>query len=89
MPDSSLFQLIQERFNQFYVQEYGQVTHFYSMDTFNEMSPPSGESTFLANYGENVIKSLTNIDPEVPNFEFYDNCQAFKPSKNNLNRQSG
>ena len=62
MPDSDLFQRIQETFHELYCKEYGDVTHFYSFDTFNEMSPPNGSLNFLKDYGSNIIKSLLKVD---------------------------
>lgn len=65
MPNSSLFMQINQRFHQFYSQEYAHSSHFYSFDTFNEMSPPSEDVEFLHDYGKNIIKSLTQNDPKA------------------------
>lgn len=62
MPDSPLFAVIQRTFHEFYVQEYGSISRFYSFDTFNEMSPPSEDLEFLAAYGKNVIARLKGLD---------------------------
>ena len=65
MPESPLFGTIQSRFNQFYKEEYGNVGHFYSFDTFNEMSPPSEDLNFLQSYGKNIINRLKETDSKA------------------------
>ena len=65
MPDSDLFQLIQQRFHQFYTLEYGNASHFYAFDTFNEMAPPIGDLDFIQNYGLSMIKTLQKMDPKA------------------------
>ena len=65
MPESPLFGIIQRKFHEFYVEEYGNISHFYSFDTFNEMSPPSENLNFLQSYGKNIIKRLKEIDSKA------------------------
>ena len=65
MPNSELFRLIQRRFHYHYVEEYGEVSHFYAFDTFNEMSPPTGNLDFIQRYGRNTIDSLLDVDEKA------------------------
>ena len=65
MPNSELFRLIQKRFHHYYVEEYGEVSHFYAFDTFNEMSPPTGNLDFIQRYGRNTIDSLLDVDEKA------------------------
>jgi alpha-N-acetylglucosaminidase len=63
MPDSELFARIQKTFKKFYDKEYGIITNFYAFDTFNEMSPPSNETSFLTKYGQSISGRIKDMDP--------------------------
>lgn len=65
MPSSWLFQEIQRTFFQLYTEEYGNVTHFFAFDTFNEMSPPSEDPDFLRQYGHDLMASLIGLDAKA------------------------
>ena len=65
LPNSSLFQTIQLTFEESYTETYGKVSHFYAFDTFNEMSPHTGDLAFLASYGHSISASLTEMDPKA------------------------
>ena len=52
-------------FKESYLETYGKVSHFYAFDTFNEMSPHSGDLAFLASYGQSISASLTDMDPKA------------------------
>ena len=90
MPDSDLFQLIQQRFHHIYVQEYGNVSHFYAFDTFNEMSPPYGDLDFIQKYGLFVMQTLKTMDPKGSalkiryQFKIGDNQEHSKISKSQV-----
>ena len=65
LPNSTLFRNIQLTFKDTYIETYGKVSHFYAFDTFNEMSPHSGDLAFLASYGQSISASLTEMDPKA------------------------
>ena len=65
LPNSTLFHSIQMTFKESYLETYGKVSHFYAFDTFNEMSPHSGDLAFLASYGQSISASLTDMDPKA------------------------
>lgn len=46
------------------IHEFG-TNHIYNCDTFNEMSPSSGDLDYLRNIGDAVYKSMTAVDPDA------------------------
>ncbi|UKZ84012.1 hypothetical protein TrVFT333_011828 [Trichoderma virens FT-333] len=47
------------------MQTYGNITHFYTLDQFDEITPPSGELNYLRNASSNTWKALKSADPEA------------------------
>ncbi|KAJ5769528.1 hypothetical protein N7520_004087 [Penicillium odoratum] len=44
---------------------YGNVTHIYTLDQYNEMDPYSGNLDYLRNVTSTTWKSLKNVDPDA------------------------
>ena len=44
--------------------EFG-TNHVYNVDTFNELTPPSGDLTYLASLGQSIFRTMTNADSEA------------------------
>ncbi|MBP1640114.1 MAG: Alpha-N-acetylglucosaminidase [Bacteroidetes bacterium] len=63
-PQEPLFAEIQKRFITTQQQLYGN-DHLYSADPFNEISPPSWESNFLARVSKSIYESMSNADPKA------------------------
>ncbi|HEX7018978.1 MAG TPA: alpha-N-acetylglucosaminidase [Gemmatimonadaceae bacterium] len=61
-PLDPLFQRIGRRFIERQTQLYG-TDHLYAADSFNEIDPPTNDSTFLAAMGRAVFESMRSADP--------------------------
>lgn len=46
-------------------QAYGNVTHFYTLDQYNEINPASGNLSYLASISSNTFDSLRVADPDA------------------------
>ena len=44
---------------------YGNITHIYTLDQYNELNPYSGDLDYLRNVTRTTWKSLKNVDPEA------------------------
>ncbi|OJD13955.1 hypothetical protein AJ78_05642 [Emergomyces pasteurianus Ep9510] len=44
---------------------YGNVTHFYTLDQFNEMTPSSGDPEFLRNVSETTMAAIKSVNPDA------------------------
>lgn len=44
---------------------YGNITHFYTLDQYNEMTPSSGDLDFLRNVSKQTMDSLKAVDPDA------------------------
>ncbi|KAJ5621454.1 hypothetical protein N7528_006237 [Penicillium herquei] len=44
---------------------YGNITHVYTLDQYNEMNPSSGDLDYLRNVTSTTWQSLKNVDPEA------------------------
>ncbi|KAL2360265.1 hypothetical protein RJZ56_006864 [Blastomyces dermatitidis] len=47
------------------IEAYGNVTHFYTLDQFNEMIPSSGDPKFLRKVSETTMEAIKSVDPEA------------------------
>lgn len=63
-PEEELFTEIGKMFIQEQTALYG-TDHFYSADTFNENTPPTNDSTYLAQMSAKVYSAMADIDPEA------------------------
>lgn len=65
-PLDPLFQQITDAYVDTYRQVYGDVSHYYLIDLFNEIDPPAGTTTTdLARIGRSVSEVLTRKDPQA------------------------
>jgi alpha-N-acetylglucosaminidase len=63
-PHDSLFQRMGRRFIQSETQLFG-TDHLYAADPFNEINPPSNDSTFLAGVGGAIYSAMHAADPSA------------------------
>ncbi|PNP56323.1 hypothetical protein THARTR1_03848 [Trichoderma harzianum] len=64
-PVNPLFAQMQLSFITKQQQAYGNITHFYTLDQFNEMTPPSEDLGYLRNASSNTWKALKAADPDA------------------------
>ncbi|ETN41888.1 uncharacterized protein HMPREF1541_03827 [Cyphellophora europaea CBS 101466] len=60
-----LFTSLQEDFIARQRDAYGNVTHYYTLDQYNENDPSSGDLDFLGNLTQNTWQSLKAADPDA------------------------
>lgn len=63
-PEEELFTEIGKMFIQEQTALYG-TDHFYSADTFNENTPPTNDSTYLAQMSAKVYSAMSDVDPDA------------------------
>ena len=63
-PSDSLFRRVGKRFLEIQTRMYG-TDHLYSADTFNEVDPPTNDSSFIDAVSKNVYASMTDADPKA------------------------
>lgn len=63
-PEEELFTEIGKMFIQEQTALYG-TDHFYSADTFNENTPPTDDSTYLAQMSAKVYSAMSDVDPDA------------------------
>jgi alpha-N-acetylglucosaminidase len=63
-PHDSLFQRMGRRFIERQSELFGS-DHLYAADPFNEIDPPSNDSTFLAGMGGAIYAAMRDADPEA------------------------
>lgn len=63
-PEDSLFTVIGKKFLDLQTKEYG-TDHYYSSDIFNEVTPPTNDSTYLNNISQKVYTSMQQADPKA------------------------
>ncbi len=63
-PLDPLFQRVGRRFIERQTELFG-TDHLYAADPFNEIDPPSNDSTFLAGMGRAVFQSMRSADPDA------------------------
>jgi alpha-N-acetylglucosaminidase len=61
-PTDPLFARIGRRFIQRQTELFG-TSHYYAADPFNEINPPTDDSTFLAGMGRSIYESMSAVDP--------------------------
>lgn len=64
-PSDPLFSEIQSSFISKQAHAYGNITHMYTLDQFNENNPASGDLSYLQNVSYYTWKSLKAADPEA------------------------
>ncbi|KAI0692938.1 alpha-N-acetylglucosaminidase [Cytidiella melzeri] len=64
-PFDPLFAQMQKSFISKQQAAYGNITHFYTLDQYNENDPFSGNLTYLSSVGASTIASLRVADPEA------------------------
>ncbi|ORX34236.1 tim-barrel domain-domain-containing protein [Kockovaella imperatae] len=65
-PTWDTWTLVQEAFLKKQQELYGGWTsHYYSIDLYNELQPPSTDLSYLTTNTQSVIRSLRNVDPEA------------------------
>ncbi len=63
-PLDPLFQRFGQRFIERQAELFG-TDHLYAADPFNEIDPPSNDSTFLAGMGHAIYSSMQAVDPDA------------------------
>lgn len=64
-PDDPLFTKLQTSLLQKQLQAYGNVTHFYALDQYNENNPYSGNTTYLSSITNGTMASLKTADSDA------------------------
>jgi alpha-N-acetylglucosaminidase len=64
-PFDPLFEELQVRFISKQQSHYGNITHFWTLDQFNENDPASGDPEYLERVSKNTWKSLKAADPDA------------------------
>lgn len=64
-PFDPLFPKMQKSFLQRQRKAYGEVTHVYTLDQYNEIDPYSGKLDYLRNVTKNTVASLKGADPDA------------------------
>lgn len=64
-PFDPLFAQLQRSFMQKQQQAFGNITHVYTLDQYNENNPLSGDVSYLANVSAGTFASLQDVDPEA------------------------
>ncbi|KAI0785331.1 alpha-N-acetylglucosaminidase [Irpex lacteus] len=64
-PFDPLFSHMQKSFISKQQDAYGNITHFYTLDQYNENNPFSGNLTYLSSIGSGTISSLRQADPDA------------------------
>ncbi|EGN99592.1 glycoside hydrolase family 89 protein [Serpula lacrymans var. lacrymans S7.3] len=64
-PFDPLFSTLQTSFMTKYAAAYGNVSHIYTLDQYNEMMPYSGNTSYLSSISSATFASLRATDPEA------------------------
>ena len=64
-PFDPLFTQLQKSFISKQQEAYGNVTHFYTLDLYNEINPASGNTSYLSSISSNTFDSLRAADPKA------------------------
>ena len=64
-PFDPMFAEMQKSFITKQQEAYGNVTHFYTLDQYNENDPFSGDTSYLSSISSGTISSLRAADPEA------------------------
>lgn len=83
-PDDPLFGTIGKRFMEEQTRTFG-TDHLYGADTFNEMYPPSDDSTYLDEISKAVYRSMADTDTQavwvMQGWLFHDKQDFWKPAQ--------
>lgn len=83
-PEEDMFSEIGRRFLEEQTRLFG-TDHLYSADTFNEMTPPTNDSTYLAGISRRVYESMQSVDPEatwvMQGWMFFDRAWFWQPTQ--------
>lgn len=64
-PFDPLFAKMQKTFLQKQQEAYGEVSHIYTLDQYNEIDPYSGKLDYLRNVTKNTVQALKGADPDA------------------------
>lgn len=64
-PTDPNYARLQKSFLTKQIEAYGNVTHFYTLDQYNEMTPYSGDTDILRNVSKQTLNSLKAVDPDA------------------------
>ena len=64
-PEGKLFAKIQKSFINNLKKNFGDVSHYYGLDPFNEVTPPSWEPKYLAKVGKQIYETLEAADKDA------------------------
>ena len=64
-PTDSLFEELQTRVIAKMMQEYGNITKYYTLDQYNENDPYSGSTSYLRNVSQSTWKSLKKANNDA------------------------
>ncbi|KAK7919525.1 hypothetical protein WMY93_010809 [Mugilogobius chulae] len=83
-PQDPLFFRIGSLFLTQVVKQFG-TDHIYNTDTFNEMTPPSSDPTYLSSVSRAVFKTMTAVDPQaiwlMQGWLFFSDSAFWKPAQ--------
>ncbi|XP_062331478.1 alpha-N-acetylglucosaminidase [Osmerus eperlanus] len=83
-PRDPLFLQIGSLFLSQVMKQFG-TDHIYNTDTFNEMTPPSSDPTYLSAVSRSVFASMTSVDPQaiwlMQGWLFFSDASFWKPSQ--------
>lgn len=83
-PQDPLFFRIGSLFLSQVVKQFG-TDHIYNTDTFNEMSPPSSDPTYLSSVSRAVFSTMTAVDPQaiwlMQGWLFFSDATFWKPAQ--------
>ena len=64
-PEGELFAKIQKTFIKNLKKNFGDVSHYYGLDPFNEVTPPSWDPKYLAKVGKQIFDTLEAADKDA------------------------
>lgn len=64
-PSDPLYSTLQKNFMSKQKEAFGNVTHIYTLDQFNEIEPLSGDLDYLSNISNATMQSLKSADPDA------------------------
>lgn len=83
-PRDPLFLRIGSLFLSQVMKQFG-TDHIYNTDTFNEMTPPSSDPTYLSAVSRSVFASMTSVDPQaiwlMQGWLFFSDAAFWKPAQ--------
>ena len=83
-PEEPMFMEIGRMFLEEQTRVFG-TDHLYSADSFNEMTPPSNDSTYLSGVADKVYRSMSQVDPEavwvMQGWMFMDRAWYWQPTQ--------